>query len=85
MFCILWCLSGLSVENVLFMIISDGFMVSVWVRLMCCCMLFDSLDGSLCENGVRLICLSIFIVWCLCFFLFMFVILSLNVVFDMMV
>lgn len=49
----------------LFVIMMVGFLVSVWVSVMCCCLLLDSLLGWCCLCVVSFIVLSI--VWvCLC-------------------
>lgn len=59
LFCILKWISGLSVEKVLFISSIDGFIVSVCVRFMCCCILLDSLFGSSFLYDLRLMCFSV--------------------------
>lgn len=69
LFCILWWINGLRVENVLFINKIFGLLVKVWVRLICCCILLDNWFGNWFLKVIKLEFFKVFLVFVWCFFL----------------
>lgn len=62
-------MSGLSVDVGLLKIMSFGLVIIVWVRVMCCCWLFDNCEGYfvLCEVILSFCSICKVFFWVSCF------------------
>lgn len=76
--CMCMCKNGLSVDSGLFNSKIFGWVIRVWVSVVCCCWLFDNCVGKCFVRFDILISFSILLVCVCCFVLLMFCIFRLK-------